>query len=365
MNGDRKALARILVWATAVGGTVFFFSPSPGRAGTYHNSPLVCSDCHVMHASYAGTLYNAGAGFVNLLKATNTATLCLNCHASNGTDAAANTLAPRVAGSTGSGTGGRVGTSPGTVSGDSLAGGYFGPDAVFTNVSGGADYTSVNGHDLEVTAEGAAPPGADAADGFRVPAGNQLLTCSTCHDQHGNANYRNLKYDPNTNNAEINSCTVVVTVGGAANYRGDSDVWRASSGANYYGQDVTSFCQDCHERFGPINTYAGAAGQTGAGPYDNEGLVDNASGANSHHPIDSDLAATIGGNYTTYSGGDTVPLLRTSGAATPSGNSVFCLSCHRAHGSNRDSSLRWYQDPNVGSDTVAGGTAGCQICHSK
>lgn len=364
-DGDRKALARIIGWAMAAGGTVFFFSSSPGTAGTYHNSPLVCSDCHVMHASYAGTTYNAGAGYVNLLKSSNTATLCLNCHASNGTDAAANTLAPRVAGSTGNGVGGRVGTSAGSVAGDSLAGGLFGPDAVFTAVSGGGDYASANAHDLEVMAEGVAPPGADAADGYRVPVGNQLLTCSSCHDQHGNANYRNLRYDPNTNNAEITSCTVVVTVGGSANYRGDSDVWKASTGTAHYDRDVASFCQDCHEKFGPVNTFGGATGQTDPGPYDNEGLVDNTTGSNTHHPIDYDLGATIGGNFTTYTGGDTIPLLRTSGAVAPTGNSVFCLSCHRAHGSGRDSNLRWFQDPNVGADTVAGGTAGCQICHSK
>lgn len=351
------------VWGAVAGGGILLLLVTPLLAGTYHNSPLVCSDCHVMHASYAGTLYNAGAGYDNLLKATNTATLCLNCHASNGTDAAANPTAPYVAGNAG----GVVGTSAGSSATDTLAGGWFGPNAVFTNVSGGADNTDANGHDVEVTAlVGDHPPGDDATDGWRRSTARRL-TCTSCHDQHGNSTYRNLDSDPNDSNAEIVACTPTATVAGAANYRGDSDVWKNTYGTARYDQDFASFCQDCHERFGPVNTYGGATGQTLPGPYDNEGLVDNASGGlNTHHPIDMDLGGTIGPQYTTLAGGDTIPLLRTSGAATPSGNSVFCLSCHRAHGSGRESGLRWQQDPNdAPGDTVAGGTAGCQVCHNK
>ena len=39
-------------------------------------------------------------------------------------------------------------------------------------------------------------------------------------------------------------------------------------------------------------------------------------------------------------------------------NEVFCLSCHKAHGSDEESSLRWsYRED--------GDNAGCQQCHNK
>lgn len=350
-------------WGVVVGVGVLAFAVTPLLAGTYHNTPLVCSDCHVMHASYAGTLYNAGAGYDNLLKFGNTNWLCLDCHASNGPNVTANT--PQVAGTTGGDVTGTVGST----AGDTLAGGWFGPDQVYTDAAAGNDNTNANGHDLEVTAvTNDHPPGDDATDGWRRSTARNL-NCASCHDQHGNSNYRNLRSDPNDSNAEIVDCTPVATVAGSTSYRGDSDVWQNTYGTGHYDEDFATFCQDCHEKFGPDDGYAGATGQGGVNnpqDYDAEGLVLNASGGvNTHHPIDMDLGATIGTNYTNATGGDTVPLLRTSGAAAPSGNSVFCLSCHRAHGSGRDSSLRWAQNPITGGDTVAGGTAGCQVCHNK
>lgn len=326
----------------------------PAGAGNWHNSPLVCSDCHTMHASTGdgATLYNAGAGYTNLLKSGSTTKLCLDCHASNGANAISTF---RVAGSTIS---------------DSWSGGRFGPDAVYTTIATPGDYSNTYGHDLEVATNTTSPPGADAGDAYRKGGNAKMLSCASCHDQHGNSNYRNLSYDPNTSNAEIYGCTVTVTPDGP--YVSDTgarttEVWK--SGTTSYNEGMSSFCQDCHEKFGPVTAFGGPTGGTAGfytGKYDAEGLVDNNPGLNTHHPIDLDMTAATGANYDAAVGRDTFPLGKSNAAfpwAAGTGNHVQCVTCHWAHGSptNQNDALRW----NMTTDLLAGGSSGCQTCHSK
>ena len=50
----------------------------------------------------------------------------------------------------------------------------------------------------------------------------------------------------------------------------------------------------------------------------------------------------------------------TSASLVAANNEVFCLTCHKAHGSENPFSLRW----DYGARTATG-TAGCRQCHNK
>src|SRR3990167_5812792 len=345
----RRCLKFALV-AIVVAGFVaaVSFEDEGGRASAnYHSDPLICSDCHVMHASDSGgvTTYNGGAGFTNLLKATNTNTLCLNCHSADGPNYASSG-APCVADKT-------TGGDTPAAGGFGFEGyGYYGAGVgVYDRVSGGNDWIDTRGHNLHVAA--AAQPSPPGSGGGNWDNGTNYMTCATCHNQHGNTNYRNLLPDPNSVNAGISGCTVLAQSNGYT----DTSVWEDTG---QYTADFTLYCQDCHEKFGPSNTFDPSTQNIqGAvtGNYDADGLVDNSAGANTHHPVDFQLTAAVQTNYTNYGGSGTYPLLTTS-----SGNkAVFCLTCHRAHGSFNVASLRLRPDTG----TLAGAPEACEVCHNK
>lgn len=311
------------------------------EAGDWHNAPLICSDCHVMHASLnaGGTTYNAGAGYANLLKSNNTNTLCLACHSQVGPNAITR---PLVADYTGA---------------DTNCGGLFNfgrmaGATVYAQVSGGGDFIDSRSHNLYSSAVAQPQEPGSAAGAY--DDGVNFMTCASCHEPHGNANYRNLVGDPNPNNAGITSCTITATY--YANNWHDTSVWQDSGIMTV--TDMSLFCQDCHQKFGP--SAVSALGMITAGnAYDAQGLVDNAPGANTHHPVDQMMTVATLANYNAVAGtaGDTYPLLNSSGAR----DAVGCVTCHRAHGSKFNDSLRFSSD----SAALSGGPEGCQACHAK
>ena len=145
-------------------------------AGDYHNGGgLVCSDCHIIHASKDGTLYNGGNGNPGLLKVASGNDLCLSCH--DGTD----TTAPD-----------EVATGTAAAPNDTLGTAYA---SVYKNAAGffqsNLTTTATNyGHDLGGGA-------VTAIQGTWV-SDTTGMKCTDCHDAHGNANYRNLKTRPGT-----------------------------------------------------------------------------------------------------------------------------------------------------------------------
>lgn len=315
------------------------------EAGDYHNSPIVCSDCHVMHAmtTHGIVTYNAGAGFVYLLKQTNTNTLCLSCHSADGPNAITRPLVADAIG------------------GDSICGGGFNlgksNGSVYTLVAAGTDYVDSRGHDLYNSAVDQPEPPGEPGTGEDWDDGVNYMRCTTCHNQHGNSNYRNLQTDPNPNNPDIASCSITVPASGyTVSEWADTSVWQDTGVMTV--TDMSIFCQDCHQWFGPAAASAGGVYDVPA-EYDADGRVDNAAGANTHHPVDFVLTAAVQTNYDAVSGGggDTYPLVN----STDVRDAVFCLTCHRAHGTANNDSLRF--DPTVA--FLNGGPEACQVCHDK
>jgi hypothetical protein len=310
---------------------VSLISFDAGFCGEWHTAgSLRCEDCHIQHASEKGQPLPGGP-FVYLLRKTTINELCLSCH--DGTDPTApDVLAP-------------VQMYASTPTRESGAG-YFSPAGV----------ANAQGHDL----------GLVTTIPLQGAAHTAQLTCASCHAVHGNGNYRNLLTDPagDSSIVEIIKGTDVftefspdvppTTVGSVAAY---------NSGNIAYVSNFSTWCSSCHDQL----------------------RLNNASTPPAHfngHPTDVSLNTFLTTRHTDpahwVSGtGEGFPAAQPGGiprvpylslqardllsARTPrESDQVFCLSCHKAHGSANKKALLW---PYVeGQDAYV---AGCQQCHNR
>jgi hypothetical protein len=311
-------------------------------AGQYHTgTTLVCTDCHTMHASQAhkysdgtapsttpisptGDWFPGNVASAHLLKASGS-DLCLACH-----DATA--VAPDVyKENTGGFTGAATVRSAGAVN-------------KTTDTSG--TYQIWMGHTIGNVGT---PPGGGTSI---------TLNCVSCHDQHGNAFYRN-----------VNAGSVSYTA--ATSPDNTKDVWvNTTSGSRYEQSNIkfmsnadptnnamSEFCASCHGSF-----HGGTVTDT-----------DTGDGANfKRHPTEQALFGGVGGGkHTTTALGDgltaadsiRVQATWTGAAAFTSGTArVMCLSCHKAHGNTRAFGLIYGNN----TDEAGTGTAPkalCDTCH--
>lgn len=282
---------------------LFFLSAMIASAGDWHSgSDLACSDCHTMHNSSGGQpmRYDGDPSPAqHLLRDATSLTLCIYCH-DGSTPNAPDVVAP-VNGAL------------------ELPGGFF-PTA-WSTPSGTAH--ALGGSNPET------PPG-----GSRP----MVLTCTSCHDPHGGPSYRNLRLDPAGTGASLPvSATEVVRANGS----NPSRVY-ASSNITYKG-GISSWCGACH------------------GDY--HGRPANEEGTSSpwlRHPQDQTIARSRNADFDFWRGAvpGRVPVQSPDGEAAPSpGDQVFCLSCHKAHGSaNRAATI--FADGKTLTST-------CQQCHDK
>jgi hypothetical protein len=253
-------------------------------AGDWHyGASMVCSDCHTQHNSENGQPMrtdNNPAPAAMLLRRATALELCLSCHDGS------NPNAPDVI------------TPVGYVS-ESAAG-------PFPN-SGGIPTAKAH-HLANAVAE--VPPGGT------IP---MVLTCTTCHDPHGNDNYRNLRPDPTTSG--LTPVSIMTRQSSRANGTNPAQVYVQSN--VIYKSGVSKWCEQCH-------------------------------GAPAHHSVDksfSDYSIWIG---TTL---PRVPVLSPLDNTIPStDDQVSCISCHKSHGSDNDH-LLIYADGATSEST-------CTECHN-
>lgn len=288
--------ARLLILAVAVA--------FPAAAGDWHfGTQIVCADCHTQHNSEEGQPMrtdndpNPVAGL--LLRAT-PLELCLSCH--DGTSPSA----PDV-------------ITPVTYVDDAAAG-------EFPN-SGGTPTTMAH-HLNNASAE--VPPGGT------IP---MVLTCTTCHDPHGNANYRNLRPDPTLTGLTPVSVVSAQTI--LANGSNPSQVYAPAN--VIYKSGVSLWCEQCHGV--PL--------------------------AGSDHPVDLTMWGSTIASYARWSTGTQTTVTSVGGnplprvpAHSPTDNvfpsnddEVMCLSCHKAHGSSNWKTLIYADDVTIDST--------CQECHDQ
>jgi hypothetical protein len=275
----------------------------PAAAGEWHNGPTsVCSDCHTMHNSQQGSPMrydrNPEPG-PHLLRHADSLSLCIHCHD------------------------GAMPGSPDVVAPVSYTadppGGFFPTN--YTNPSGIAHVLG--------TAKGLVPPGGTQA---------MVLTCVSCHDPHGGPNFRNLQADPLRKGTRqlVAAKQKVVADGSNA-----SSVYLSSNIT--YKAGMSAWCGRCHGDF-----HGRSSGSEGTGsPW-------------LRHPQDQALSSSKHVDYTYWLGpvSNRVRVQSPTDDDIPSSDDqVFCLSCHKAHGSSNHSTLIYADGARLSST--------CEQCHNK
>lgn len=266
-------------------------APRELAAGEWHNrTSSGCTDCHTQHNSENGqpmrTDMRADPAPLLLRRAT-PLELCVSCHDGS------NPSAPDV-------------IAPVSYVVESAAG-------AFPNAGGIA---AANAHHLN-------NPTAEVPPGGSIP---MVLTCTTCHDPHGNGSYRNLRPDPTRQtppDVTLLAKQSVVADGGNA-----AAVYIASNVV--YKSGVSAWCGKCH------GAVAGS------------------------HTVDKPMFGSTSASYAAWVAVTLprVPVLSPADDNIPSeDDQVTCLSCHKAHGSANPNTLI-YADSSTLDST-------CQECHNQ
>jgi len=237
--------------------------------GGFNGNNGDCSVCHSMH-----TKNNR-----KLLVESDESALCYGCHAADGSRRSSFQQAQLV----------WKGDAPSYPTQWDGTGGSFG--AFYNQTTGG----SIMSHHAINKTDSPAPGGTTTEH-----------RCGTCHNPHGNNNYRLLRDDVN----------------GASGISVKVDVM------GNYSSGISSFCGACHTMY--ADTGSGVEGYR-------------------RHPVNVKLTAAEYGNLT---GSHTEPKAQTESRG------AMCLSCHFAHGSPSYSMLR------MQSYTSSEGEL-CQQCHMK
>jgi len=283
---------------------LLLLSASLARGGDWHaGTELACSDCHTMHNSQAGApmRYDRDAQPApHLLRNATSLSLCLYCH---------------------------DGSLPGSP--DVVA-----PVAYLSDPAGGffpADWSTASGtaHVL-ASQEPVTPPGGSQA---------MTLTCISCHAPHGSPSYRNLSGDPTGSGSTLLTVTTSQRV--KANGTNADKVYLVSNLKDKAG--ISAWCATCHGSF-----HGRSVEQEGtASPW-------------LRHPQDQTLASSPHVDYT-YWLSTTVSRVRvqtpTDDDVPSADDQVFCLSCHKAHGSQHRAALIFADGARLGST--------CEQCHNK
>lgn len=368
------------------------FLAGTANAGDYHKgSGLKCGDCHVMHASqqHAHDTSQGGptAGFplsytptARLLRNTSTNALCLNCHDG------------------GNGTGDTAPDVLGTASYEAAkikrgAGGFFADDG-----SSDLDYAtptaSKDAHNI------------GAASGTSIPVSGGLtlasaFTCASCHEPHGNANYRNLKPQPdgkgtavtityaNTTDTVGNSIFQKVSSSTADtkcvytqytdNNHADEDTACTNPGnARFKDEKISWFCRNCHQTAHITDpSQASFSNDANIGGSDT-GDTAAANDEWKKHPVshvtmtqaDTNGHVSIATWNQNVSGTNSHVAVASASKTIPANDNIpVCITCHKAHGSTHEFMLKWDDHASDALEDATSGQGGmiktCDSCHNK
>ena len=313
--------------------------------GDYHNGDLlICSDCHVMHASmqhnYDGTTEGDGniASFPwsttanpTLLKFANPLDLCVSCH--DGVEGIPDVIAADVNGLT------------------ERSAGYFDEP----------DVLNPRGHNIGRVVEDPAGFGLCMRCHFGGEMASAQVTCIDCHATHGNANPRNLQWASDPGGTAPLGLFVAAGASGMSRYERANVAYGSTNDISL--REPTNMCIDCHHVLtgsytdidlnGIHEKHPSYCSERGFPNDIDQGLVRGTT-----NPVHWE-----GGTGPGFDGTERVPFVNegaTDYAAAhvvdSSTNGVLCFSCHKAHGSASAFSLVWAVDGGIDN-------TGCDQCH--
>ena len=294
-----------------------FMTLLSGAAFAFHDGGVAyCGGCHTMHNSVDGNLVDPAHpnGNAYLLKYASATDLCLSCHAtSRGAVWGPDPLNPPVE----KGAGNFV-----FLTEDNINDGRNG------NLPANFIPGRAAGHTVNSPSRGVGPDGTlITAPGGTFPANR--LECSSCHDPHGNQNFR-LLYGIGPIQVNLTNFVNPAPIAEGRDYNA------AETNADHtaYKSGMGAWCGNCHGDFHANNTK----------------LI---------HPSGRVLGGAIAAAYNSYNGTDDItggspatsyiaavpfedPNNTTTSTAGPSASSqVSCITCHRAHATSAQNAGRW------------------------
>jgi predicted CXXCH cytochrome family protein len=293
-----------------------------------------CAGCHRAHTAIHASLLNGGPSY---------AEFCYTCHKDG---LGANTDAYN-----GKFTGGV--TSWGTqVYGETnagLNGGGFAQAFTYTGRSGRttgqAAITSKHNIESDSTTY-------TAWGGGNTGSGTTMtLTCVSCHDPHGNSNYRILKIS-------VNGVSVSDVASNETEFSG-TQAKSYTADAYKSGGKVSTWCVACHTQY---KTAQGTVAGGTSGTYDaGDG---NGAVVRYRHPVD---VAVGSAKATNLNANTKLPVDQSTYNATiQTGDITSCLTCHQAHGASATMTANATVSPASDSALLRLNNRGvCQDCHQK
>jgi predicted CXXCH cytochrome family protein len=195
------------------------------------------------------------------------------------------------------------------------------------------------------------------------------MGCIDCHEPHGrdpgdpDYRYRNLQWPSDPGREPIIKAFVKPGVTGLEAYEQSNIGYAAPNTKISDWREVSSICFDCHDIFKSAGYTKNADGIYIRHPStDSERGIraainqDSSSTDPEHWRNGNSIGFEIGRLPFIVSGATNY--MEATNVATKADkitNEVFCLTCHKAHGSRYKNSLRWSEDSNLG----------CQQCHNK
>lgn len=313
----KTTLKLALVVVLSLGASTVFAFHSGGVA--------YCAGCHTMHNSQDNHDEGAVGSFNYLLTDANATDTCLSCHASYG----------QFDGGLGYGPGGDF---------------YWMTKTFSWSAHGGTDYSygDSHGHNVISPANGIMVDATlSSAPGGNFSSNN--LTCTSCHDPHGNQNFRLLYGNqmgpiyPGGPSGRYNFVNAApLAKGNSRNTYVGGNGNETDSRHTIYKNGMSEWCANCHSAF--LSNNAGGAhvhpagremGSVVAATYNayvdtdhpSDGTIATAyRGLTPFEAVNVNLATANPANYT--QGADGV-------------DKVMCLTCHRAHASAFPDAGRW------------------------
>lgn len=294
-------------------------------AWAFHDGGVAeCAGCHTMHNSQDGQLVDPANpnGNAYLLNAGNASDTCLRCHAAYG----------QFAGGTGYGAGGDF---------------YWLTKTWSWSAHGHTSSSEADAHGHNIIS--ATNNISQDATLSIAPGGDflsQYLSCTSCHDPHGNLNFRLL----------YGSSSGPIYAGGRYDFASDAPLAlgnsrRTVSGSGQetdqahtiYKSGMSDWCANCHEEFHSENTTK-MVHPTGTGMGSSVAAAYNA-----YISTDNLVGGNAASSYMGLVPFEAVNVILDDPSTDPTNytqgpqgtDQIMCLTCHRAHASPFNDMTRW------------------------